>query len=291
MPTAFLLQPIRPEFHRVRDVVIAAAAKAGMDVIRPDAFFGGAEIAYERIAQTIREDVDCVIADLTGSNANVMYELGLTQASARPVVLITADPIVPFDLRSRHVIHYDPDHPVVLERFEELLIRALKAAVTDPAAFIERTPPRPPSNRIFISYSHADSRFVERLLVHLKPLELEGTLDPWTDRRIDAGTRWRDEIRAALHEAVAAILLVSADFLASEFIIRNELPPLLKRAETEGTVVIPVILKPCRYVRDATLRDLQAINDPIRPLAALPEVEQEALLDKVAETVERALRR
>jgi hypothetical protein len=291
MPTVFLLQPLRPEFDRVRDVVIAAAAKAGMDVIRPDAFFGGAEVAYERIAQTIREDVDCVIADLSGSNANVMYELGLTQASARPVVLITSDPIVPFDLRSRHVIHYDPDDAVVLERFEGLLIRALEAAVANPEAFIERRPPRPPSNRIFVSYSHADARYVERLLVHLKPLELEGTLDAWTDRRIDAGSRWREEIKAALHEAVAAILLISADFLASEFIIKNELPPLLKRAETEGTVVIPLILKPCRYVRDATLRDLQAINDPIRPLAALPEVEQEALLDKVAETVERALRR
>jgi len=118
---------------------------------------------------------------------------------------------------------------------------------------------RPAGKRVFISYSHRDSAFLDRLMVHLKPLQRQGVLDPWVDTRLLAGERWKREIEKALKSARVAVLLISADFLASDFIIENELPPLLHAAEEKGTLIIPVILKPCRFTRDPHLREFQSV--------------------------------
>lgn len=289
MLRAFLIQPLRPEFTRIRDAVASAAASVGIDLVSPDSFFGAPEVAYERIAKEIRE-VDVVIADITGPNANVMYELGLTQGFSRPLVLITTDPIVPFDVRSMSVIHYAGNTDVGIAHFEQALSTELALVLENPEAWVRRLQGRPDAKRVFVSYSHADARVVERLMVHLKPLEREGLLDAWTDTRIEAGGKWKEEIASALDSAAAAILVVTADFLASEFIVTNELPPLLRSASERGTLIVPLIVSACRYLRDPMLQGLQAINDPVRPLAALRPYEQEALLDEVAATVERTLR-
>lgn len=82
-----------------------------------------------------------------------------------------------------------------------------------------------------MSYSHADRDALDRLLVHLKPLQRNGTLDVWADTQINAGDRWEQEIENALSRAAVAVLLVSADFMASDFIIDNELPPYWKGRE------------------------------------------------------------
>ena len=106
-----------------------------------------------------------------------------------------------------------------------------------------------------------------------------------------AGDRWKDEIRRALRRARVVILLISADFLASDFIVDNELPPLLEKAESDGTRVVPVILKPCRFVREGHLARFQAVNDPARPVMMMSECEQEAVYDLVADIVERSVAR
>src|SRR2546425_10101985 len=88
--------------------------------------------------------------------------------------------------------------------------------------------------RVFVSYSHKDQRWLDRLHVHLKPLERQGLVELWDDTRIAAGTIWRSEIKQAIDTAQVAVLLISADFLASDFIAADELPPLLRRAESAG---------------------------------------------------------
>ena len=90
-------------------------------------------------------------------------------------------------------------------------------------------------NRVFISYSHHDVRHLERLRVHLRPLERDHIIEVWDDTRPSPGTNWRDAIVEALSSAKVGILLISADFLASDFIVNNELPPLLKAASDGGT--------------------------------------------------------
>ncbi|MBI1930705.1 TIR domain-containing protein [Candidatus Poribacteria bacterium] len=100
---------------------------------------------------------------------------------------------------------------------------------------------------IFISYSHKDEEEKRMLLSHLGVLGHVGLIDVWNDDRIGAGGDWEQEITEAMARARVAILLVSANFLTSHFILRKEVPTLLERREREGLTVFPVIAKACAW--------------------------------------------
>jgi len=153
----------------------------------------------------------------------------------------------------------------------------------------EKTKPDASRTKIFISYSHKDKAFIDRLMVHLKPLEKHGLIDAWVDSRILAGEQWKAEINTALSSSQVAILLVSADFLASDFIVDNELPPLLEKAKEEGVTIIPVILKPCRFNREKTISQFQAINSPAEPVSGMDEHGRELIYDAIAQRIEDLL--
>lgn len=144
-------------------------------------------------------------------------------------------------------------------------------------------------DQVFISYSHRDARWLERLQVYLAPLERRGRIRHWDDTLITPGQLWEREIAAALERTRVAILLVSADFLASDFIARVELPRLLGAAEDRGVLIIPVVLDHCNFDRCAELAQFQAINSPARPLDTLGEPEYKAILAKLAAAVDDAL--
>jgi predicted ATPase len=148
---------------------------------------------------------------------------------------------------------------------------------------------RLPRTQVFVSYSHRDSQWLERLRVHLRPLEREHTIQIWDDTKIAPGASWREEIERAVEAAKVAVLLVSADFLASDFIAGEELPPLLSAAREEGAVILPVILSPSRFMKTKGLAHLQCVNSPSAPLIDMTRGEQEAVFVKVAECIEAAL--
>lgn len=144
-------------------------------------------------------------------------------------------------------------------------------------------------DQVFISYSRSDDRWLRRLQVYLAPLERRGSIRRWDDTLITPGQRWEDEIAAALARTRVAILLVSADFLASDFINGVELPSLLGAAESQGVLVIPLVLDHCNFERHPDLVQFQSVHSPRAPLETLPEVEQKAVLSRLAAAVEDAL--
>ena len=110
---------------------------------------------------------------------------------------------------------------------------------------------------VFVSYSKGDRRWLKRLQVHLKPFHDRGDVEIWDDTRLVAGDRWELEIRAAMTRAAASVLLLSADFLASDFVTKYELPSILRGAEKLGTHVIPIFVGPCRLSSHPELAALQ----------------------------------
>jgi TIR domain-containing protein len=142
---------------------------------------------------------------------------------------------------------------------------------------------------VFVSYSHFQKKWMERLVVHLKPLQRERRVELFDDTKIQPGADWRNEIKAALQKTKVAILLISADFLGSDFIAEDELPPLLERAQAGGATIIPVIVSPSRFTKIERLAKYQAINDPKLPLEAMDYASSEAVLVRVADAVVEAL--
>jgi len=148
--------------------------------------------------------------------------------------------------------------------------------------------PSPERDQLFISYSHVDREWVVRLQTMIRPLVRSHGLRLWDDSQIQPGAKWREEIETALAAAKVALLLVSSDFLASEFVTNSELPQLLAAAEEEGLRILWVPVRPS-LVRRTPISAYQALGDPGRPLARMDPVEQEEALVEIALAIEMAL--
>jgi WD40 repeat protein len=138
---------------------------------------------------------------------------------------------------------------------------------------------------VFVSYSHEDLEYLDRLRTFLKLLERNrpGVFDFWDDSRIPPSGLWEKEIQNALKAANVALLLISVDFLASEFIKTVELPALLAKERARGLVIVPIILKPCPFRLMRELAQFQAINPKLKSVLEMNEVEREKLWTTVYE--------
>ena len=111
----------------------------------------------------------------------------------------------------------------------------------------------------FISYSKFDIDYVERLLVHMKPLERKYQFIAWSDSKIPVGAKWKKVISEELGRAKVVVMFISADFIASDFIMREEYPQAIKKAESEGTRLIIICAGPCD-LQDLEIGDYQMVN-------------------------------
>jgi TIR domain len=141
--------------------------------------------------------------------------------------------------------------------------------------------------KVFISYSHSDNSFLTEIQRHFKPFL--NKIDYWDDTKILPGQKWKEEIENALKQTKVAILLISTDFLGSDFVMNHELPKLLKSAEKDGTVILSVILKPCLFEEFADLNKFQAMNPPSRPISKMSEDERDDILVNLVRQTKRIL--
>jgi pimeloyl-ACP methyl ester carboxylesterase len=144
-------------------------------------------------------------------------------------------------------------------------------------------------NRVFVSYSHKDHKLLEELEIALSPDIRAGAIDVWDDTKIKAGKDWKSEIQNTLAEAGVGLLLVSQDFLASDFIASDELPDLLKAAEDETVQILWIPASASNY--EATgIAKFQAVIDPKKPLDQMTKPKRKAALVEIAKAIEDAVK-
>ncbi|MEN8179317.1 MAG: toll/interleukin-1 receptor domain-containing protein [Pseudomonadota bacterium] len=97
--------------------------------------------------------------------------------------------------------------------------------------------------RVFIVYSSKDEEWMFKVMNYLQSLSQSGALEPWSDVCLDMGSNWKEQLKKALKSAQAALLLISPDFLKTEFIRDEEIPILLKKHEEEGIPIIPLLVE------------------------------------------------
>lgn len=141
-----------------------------------------------------------------------------------------------------------------------------------------------PSQRVFISYSHKDKKWLQMVHTMLQPLVHEGMLDLWDDTRIQPGADWLNEIELAIRSSGVVILLISANFLSSNFIRSYELPKVLAAAQAKGTVILPLHITASLY-NHCGLDRFQAMNPPSRPLEAMTGPERNRILLELANII------
>src|SRR5215470_12141899 len=95
---------------------------------------------------------------------------------------------------------------------------------------------------IFFCYAREDEDLLNKLKTHLKPLQRQNLIAVWHDRDISAGTEWEKEISRHLNTAQIILLLVSPDFMNSDYCYGVEMKRAIERHERKETRVIPVIL-------------------------------------------------
>ncbi len=138
--------------------------------------------------------------------------------------------------------------------------------------FASATPPNP--IEVFYSYAHGDERFLSDLLNHLGILRRLGVIRDWHDRKITAGSEWKGQIDRHLDAAGVILLLVSADFINSDYCWDVELKRALERHDRREACVIPVILRHVDHWHAAPFGKLGAAPTDGRPVTDWPNQDQ-----------------
>jgi hypothetical protein len=141
---------------------------------------------------------------------------------------------------------------------------------------------------VFYSYSHEDEALRDELNKHLALLKRQGVIRDWHDRRIAAGTEWSGQIDEHVNSAGVILLMVSADFMASDYCWDVEMTRAMERHEAGEAVVIPIIVRAVDW-HSAPFGKLQALPKNAKPVTSWPN-RDEAFAD-IAKGIRGAVER
>ncbi len=143
------------------------------------------------------------------------------------------------------------------------------------------------AKKLFYSYSHKDEAFRDELETHLKLLQRQGVIETWHDRRILAGEEWEGAIDENLNRANIILLLISADFIASNYCYDIEMKRAMERHKAGEATVIPVILRKNNW-HSAPFGKLQALPKDGQPVNLWPD--RDSAWADVASGIERVIK-
>lgn len=126
---------------------------------------------------------------------------------------------------------------------------------------------------LFFSYAHADEPLREELEKHLSILQRQGLIDIWYDREISVGTEWKHQIDTHLNIAQIILLLVSPDFVESDYCYSTEMKRALERYESGEAHIIPILLRPV-YYEGAPFEKLQVLPANGMPITSWPYLDE-----------------
>jgi len=141
---------------------------------------------------------------------------------------------------------------------------------------------------VFISYSHKDAKWLEKLKQFLRPLEDQELIRVWDDTEIRPGSDWLDEIRKALESARVAVFLLTQNFLDSPFIREKELPVLIEAAKNRGCLIFWIAVSSTTF-EDSPLAKFQGAIPPSAPLDLMSEPEQSKVLTDIYRKMKAAV--
>ena len=123
---------------------------------------------------------------------------------------------------------------------------------------------------IFVSYSHKDEVYKDEFIAQLSGLKRAGYIKSWDDRKILPGEKWNEEIVNNLNTANLVIFLVSADFIASEYIHDIEIKAAKERSKNGEATIVPIIIRSCDF-ENSSLNDFQALPKNAQPVASFDD--------------------
>jgi internalin A len=206
----------------------------------------GPEAARRELLAVIRHNFDAIHRDYDFHPDELVYPPGVAD---KPLVVEELKAI----LRDGN-----PTLPVMLS---DRSVRTLRIA-----ELIEPVKSAPVPLRLFLSYAHADERYLEDLRKGLKVMERNGLLRTWHDRELTAGEKWKPRILQELNQADVIVCQISPDFLASDFCMLTELDAAIKRQEDGETVLIGYVLKDCLWREVKELKQFQILPKDAKPL-------------------------
>jgi hypothetical protein len=180
----------------------------------------------------------------------------------------------------------------VLSEFMSVVLSPLRAGLETATSGYSRMGER---NKVFISYSHEDTKWLKAIKQQLAVLEAEGLVSIYEDTQLEVGEDWYHQLNEMMRSARLGLLLISAPFLGSKFVRDEEIPRLFAQHEQGGMKIYPLLVRPCPWERVAWLAKLelrpQDAKRRAKPISTFEGPAREQILVDVANEIADLVKR